>query len=160
MKIKNAPKGEDAYSIIEKEVRVFSGNQTKIIVAKTMILAAESDEGIDLFLFTGYKQDKYLPLKIETLLGKRYTRISHEGIDTESLVGRKSGECSILVGEKSSLFKKIFVMENLYKAVNGRGSVTIVYPAGNNDFHLANGYHDIEKRVGFFDQFENLVVYR
>src|SRR5258708_26387438 len=34
---------------------------------------------------------------------KRYTRISHEGIDTESLVGRKSGECSILVGEKSSL---------------------------------------------------------
>jgi hypothetical protein len=101
-------------------------------------LEGVTETEVHYLLYTSWEHEKYTSLK-------GYARISHQGVDTESLIGRKKGECSIVLAEEIlEKFNQVIMTESLYKAVN-RESVIIAYPLGNQKFICAVGKHFLKE---------------
>lgn len=107
----------------------------RIVVPKTMIVASEGKH----VLFTGLAKETYKSHMIATVLGVDAQSVSHQGIDTQNLMGRRHGECSILIASHYlSRFTGIIMTSELEKELL-RDKSYVAYPCGNNIFFVGHG---------------------
>lgn len=105
-----------------------------------MIVELRENQGNQLGIITSYEYERYDSQSVANHFGMGYqaTNLSHKAIDTVGIIGRKSGECSIVL-DSASLEKfsvKIF-SQRLYGALMKKTAV-VAYPLGNGYFFCAS----------------------
>lgn len=116
-----------------------------------MIVELRENQGNQLGIITSYEHEYYSQSVIRHFgTGYQAQNLSHKNIDTVGLVGRKSGECSIVL-DSASLEKfsvKIF-SQRLYSGLMKKSAV-VAYPLGDGYFFCASS-------LDFMRAYENKV---
>lgn len=133
------------------DVRKKFGGSKKIIVPKTMVVGNKDDSFSSLMLFSSLDHERYDARQVATLLNYSCdSGITHIGIDTSLLMGRKSGECSVVVSIPSlEKFKTIQFSDGLKNALR-RSNALAAYPLGDKIFFCMEG-------KTFIDQYAKLL---
>ncbi len=139
----------------DETVRNRFGSDAEIIVPKTMIVGNSFDRFSRLALATTLDCESYKSRAVGKALRYRTGEgITHLGIDTDAVSGRKRGECSVIMGtETLKGFAAIHFSEGLITALKYEAAV-VAYAMGNQNFLLMRGnpfmtgYGEILQKTG------------
>lgn len=142
-------------SKVEKDLRRLIGAvkgqlgfNRRILVPKTMIVGNSEDEFKKLGLFTSLPNESYQDAMVADLLGYEGIRgITFRGVPTERLIGRKHGDCSILLDLNSlGKFNSLVFSQRLDMEL-GRKNAVVAYCLGGKSYLCADS---IEFRKAYF----------
>ena len=129
------------------------GADAEILVPKTMVVGNSFDNFSRLALATTLDEESYKSRAIGKALRYRTGEgITHQGIETEKIAGRKRGECSvILVTDILRKFSAIHFSDGLRGSIGDEG--VIAYSLGDQKFlcvdrrNFASTYGGILKNI-------------
>lgn len=128
-----------------EQVRRLLRGSGKLIVPKTMVVGNQRDNFNRLAFLTSYGHEKYSAVAIALSLGYEENEamwITHKGINTVDLVGRESGECSVILNDLDR-FHKIIISQRLEKDLRRKNGV-VAYALGNRVFWCDLSWEFIE----------------
>lgn len=128
----------ESYKQLGKDLRTKLGDEIlnrTLVIAKTLIVSG----GNKYAMFTGLAGDEYKKDIMGKIVGE--SEASHKGINTQQLVGRVTGECSVILhSDYLKLFEGIVISEALEKELQKvKARPIIVYPLGNFEFFWGDG---------------------
>lgn len=124
------------------------GGSARLIVPNTILVQNDLNS---FGLYTGLTSEQYSSEVIASYLGG--TVVSHRGIDTQAIVERRLGECSLVLSSNVLLrIKAVFMSDNLKKEMKRKNSV-VAYSLGDQAFlcmggqDFLNAYCDLISRL-------------
>ena len=135
-------------SKVEKDLRGLIGSakgqlafNKRILVPKTMIVGNKGDGFSRLALVTSLEREEYLKEMVARVLDysqEDYTGITHRDVPIEDRIGRKSGDCSVLLDmDNLRKFKAVVFSQQLYTEL-GRKNATLAYCLGGKYYFCAD----------------------
>ncbi len=131
-------------SRVEKDLRELLGDRgqlafnKRIVVPKTMIVGKKDDDFRKLGLFTSLEKEDYQVEMAAQVLGYASSLgITHRDIPIEELIGRKHGECSILLDSinLAKFYARVF-SQRVYDEL-GRKNAIVGYCLGGTSYFCA-----------------------
>lgn len=123
----------------------------RILVPKTMIIGNQDDHWKRLALVTGLEREEYLKEMVSEVLGygqKDCSGITHRNVPIEDLIGRKTGDCSVLLDmDNLRKFNAVVFSQQLYTEL-GRKNAILAYCLGGKYYFCADS---IGFRQVYFD---------
>lgn len=111
----------------------------RILVPKTMITGNSLDKFTRLALVTSLEGERYQAGMVAELLGYEDTLgITHDNIPTEELIGRKRGECSVLLDTDNLNKFAVRVFSRRLHDELGRKSALVAYCLGGRYYFCAD----------------------
>lgn len=146
-------------SKVEKDLRKLIGEvngqlgfNRRILVPKTMIVGNREDKFMKLGLFTSLPNESYQDAMVADLLGYEDTRgITFKDIPTEELIGRKYGDCSVLLDLNSlKKFNSLIFSQRLDSELNRKNAI-VAYCLGGRYYLCADSIEFREAYFGIVD---------
>lgn len=120
------------------------GKNKGLIVPKSMFIGSVQTNFDRLALLTCYEAERYQVATVARLLG--CSSATHEGVDIERILGRRNGECSVLLDSQSlSRFDNIVFSQRLDKDLRRRNAVVA--------YCLSEGYYFCVSSFEFMEQY-------
>ena len=124
------------------------GKNKTLVVPKSMFVGNALTEFADIDLLTSYEAERYSAEEVGRLLG--CSSVTHEGIDTEKVLGRKHGECSVLLDSQSlSKFDSIIFSQRLDKDLRRRNAI-VAYCLGEGRYFCVSSFEFMEQYADRF----------
>ena len=118
------------------------GKNKTLVVPKSMFVGNPQTEFADIDLLTSYEAERYRAEVVGRLLG--CSSVTHEGIDTVKIFGRKYGDVSILLDSQSlSKFDSIIFSQRLDKDLR-RMNAIVAYCLGEGRYFCASSFEFME----------------
>lgn len=111
----------------------------RLIVPKTMVTGSHKDEFTRLALITSLEKEHYSQEMVAEVLGyQSSTGITHKDLDLEKLVGRKRGECSVLLNmDTLRRFGAVVFSQQLDNELKRKNAV-VAYCLGERNYFCAD----------------------
>lgn len=124
------------------------GRNKGLIVPKSMFIGGVQTNFDRLALLTCYEAERYQAEIVACLLG--CSSATHEGIDVERILGRRNGECSVLLDSQSlSRFDTIIFSQRLDKDLRRRNAV-VAYCLGEGSYFCVSSFEFMEQYADRF----------
>lgn len=123
-------------------VREHFGGSSKLIVPKTMAVGDRLRSFNPLALYTSRDHENYNIAALATALGYDLPNslgLSHIGVDTQQTIGRRIGECSIVLASDYLVCVATVMFSDQLVAELRRKHAIVAYPLSNQQFFCAKG---------------------